>query len=368
MVPVLETSDLQVYGELFPGMPATDDQWFNRFLVTTWRGERVVDLTIKKNLSQFNRTAVRGGVFESLNVMMPGSRNPLVWLPQPFGIRQFDIHFDSHIVLTVGRFTHWSGDGSKFSQIGKAARECAEIQTASADIIICAAAAHEYVGIPLALEFAHLDILVDMQRSVAGGLRGILPEIWGLKPMSASTRALLRPQRLSEANLTTAKGVRKRAELDVQVSVKRIANLKQQEEQAWKKLEETRKRASEITKLLTNVSHGSMIKLRREEAKPHLKEDRLKQFEKNGKDKEAGAAQEELLLSRNNKLVAKIEKEEMWLIQHIRTLQNMQRMQRDAYEELVAALGHASQQISSSNHAPGGARQAGNGVEARPAA
>merc|ERR1719517_44767 len=54
-----------------------------------------------------------------------------------------------------------------------------------------------------------------------------------------------------QANLTTAKEARKRAELDAQLLANRIALLKQEEEKAWKKIEETRKRAQEITELRT---------------------------------------------------------------------------------------------------------------------
>merc|ERR1719352_1017915 len=50
-------------------------------------------------------------------------------------------------------------------------------------------------------------------------------------------------------NLTAAKESRKRAELDAQLLANRIALLKQEEEKAWKKIEETRKRAQEIMEL-----------------------------------------------------------------------------------------------------------------------
>merc|ERR1719169_40194 len=52
-----------------------------------------------------------------------------------------------------------------------------------------------------------------------------------------------------QANLTAAKESRKRAELDAQLLANRIALLKQEEEKAWKKIEETRKRAAEIVQL-----------------------------------------------------------------------------------------------------------------------
>lgn len=53
------------------------------------------------------------------------------------------------------------------------------------------------------------------------------------------------------SNLTGAKEARKRAELDAQLLANRIALLKQEEEKAWKKIDETRKRANEIVGLRT---------------------------------------------------------------------------------------------------------------------
>merc|ERR1711920_949774 len=82
-----------------------------------------------------------------------------------------------------------------------------------------------------------------------------------------------------------------------------------------------------------------------EDAKRKLEEDRLAQLDKFREDYEARTAQEEMLRARTDALVAKMEKEEMELIQR---LQNTQTVQKTAYEELEAALGHTSQQISSS--------------------
>merc|ERR550514_1077636 len=50
-------------------------------------------------------------------------------------------------------------------------------------------------------------------------------------------------------NLTGAKEARKRAELDAQLLANRIALLKQEEEKAWNKINETRRRANEIITL-----------------------------------------------------------------------------------------------------------------------
>merc|ERR1719394_1025027 len=94
-----------------------------------------------------------------------------------------------------------------------------------------------------------------------------------------------------------------------------------------------------------NMQRSNMIKMQKEEAKQKLEEDRLAQLEKFREDYEARAAQEELLRARTDALVAKMEKEEMELIQR---LQNTQTVQRNAYEQLEAALGQTSQQISTS--------------------
>merc|ERR1740123_2975644 len=224
-----------------------------------------------------------------------------------------------------------------------------------------------------------------------------------------------------------SKESRKRAELDAQLLANRIALLKQEEEKAWKKIEETRKRADEIMKLRaqneekfaakeqfykqkwesiraaqTHNAHSrekakavrdattrgvteartenaaqikqqsqqyllqkkeremterqmklersNMIKQSKEDAKRKAEEERLAQLEKSRDDYEARAAKEELLRARTDALVAKMEKEEMDLIQR---LQNTQTVQRNAYEELESALGHSSQQISKSGKGSG---------------
>jgi len=228
-----------------------------------------------------------------------------------------------------------------------------------------------------------------------------------------------------QSSLTSAKEARKRAELDAQLLANRIALLKQEEEKAWKKIEETQKRAAEITNLrkanedkfqakenfykekwesiraaqsnnrqtremakekreLTrtadfeqkhhnaqrvkeesqrilvqkkgreqaekqaNAERSLYLKQRKDDAKRRLEEDRLAQLEKFREDYEARTAQEELLRARTDALVAKMEKEEMELIQR---LQNTQTVQRNAYEELEQALQSGTQPHSASSRA-----------------
>merc|ERR1719352_988497 len=217
-------------------------------------------------------------------------------------------------------------------------------------------------------------------------------------------------------NLTAAKESRKRAELDAQLLANRIALLKQEEEKAWKKIEETRKRAGDITtlrgqneqkymakeqfykhkweairsaqshnaymrdqgrknkgevakahleskcasvrnaKLVSqdalmekkqreasersmNSQRTAYIKNQRDMAKSRMEQEKQARLLQYQQDYEARVAEEEMLRARTEALVAKMEKEEMELIQR---LQNTQTVQRSAYEELETALGSSS--------------------------
>jgi len=243
----------------------------------------------------------------------------------------------------------------------------------------------------------------------------------------------------SAVNLTASKEARKRAELDAQLLANRIALLKQEEEKAWKKINETTTRTQAIVALRVeneskfqakeqyykekwsairnaqsqngderaqararrdasgqallgakqanhastkqqsqqmlmakkeredgdrhaNAERSNYIKVKKEEAKRGLEMERLEKIEKFRADYDARTSQEEMLRARTDALVAKMEREEMELIQR---LQNTQTVQRNAYEELEAALGTTSQQISSG--AKGSGKGQGQG-QMRPAA
>merc|ERR1719323_3026723 len=105
------------------------------------------------------------------------------------------------------------------------------------------------------------------------------------------------------------------------------------------------KKEREAHERQANAERSAYLKARKDDAKRKLEEDRLAQLDKFREDYEARTAQEEMLRARTDALVARMEKEEMELITR---LQNTQTVQRNAYEELEAALGHTSHQISSS--------------------
>lgn len=80
----------------------------------------------------------------------------------------------------------------------------------------------------------------------------MIPSKVSMADLKAAAAAKIR------SNLTSAKEARKRAELDAQLLANRIALLKQEEEKAWKKIDETRKRAGEIVGLRT-VNEGKFM-------------------------------------------------------------------------------------------------------------
>jgi hypothetical protein len=74
------------------------------------------------------------------------------------------------------------------TKIGAARRECMEVAGASLHFFVCSSPAHEFFGwqYNLSIENAHLDlVIVQIQNSQE--LRGILPELWGMQPLSDET-------------------------------------------------------------------------------------------------------------------------------------------------------------------------------------
>merc|ERR1711920_1175907 len=146
-------------------------------------------------------------------------------------------------------------------------------------------------------------------------------------------------QAQNQQNRDKAKAVREATRCNLlDARADNAAETKQQSQQRL-----LQKKEREQAERDANMQRSNMIKMKKEEAKRRLEEDRLAQLEKFREDYEARAAQEELLRARTDALVAKMEKEEMGLIQR---LQNTQTVQRNAYEQLENALGQTSQQIS----------------------
>merc|ERR1712187_1024396 len=78
--------------------------------------------------------------------------------------------------------------------IGGANREVVMVACASVHLLIAASPAIEYFGAHsyLAVKYAHLDLVILEMRDRAS-LRGLLPELWGFRPLSNRTKAFMTP-------------------------------------------------------------------------------------------------------------------------------------------------------------------------------
>merc|ERR1712187_6510 len=161
-------------------------------------------------------------------------------------------------------------------------------------------------------------------------------------------------QAQNQQNRDQAKAVREATRCNLLDA--RAGNAAETKQQSQQRL--LQKKEREQAEREANMQRSNMIKMKKEEAKRKMEEDRLAQLDKFREDYEARTAQEELLRARTDSLVA-----EMELIQR---LQNTQTVQRNAYEELEAALGQTSQQISTSTRHMGAGAPSGGSRQGMP--
>eukprot|EP00930_Biecheleria_cincta_P097181 TRINITY_DN88900_c0_g1_i1.p1 TRINITY_DN88900_c0_g1~~TRINITY_DN88900_c0_g1_i1.p1 ORF type:complete len:1243 (-),score=126.99 TRINITY_DN88900_c0_g1_i1:171-3776(-) len=170
---MLETPDVIVAAAPFEG--AKKEQWIGRVVVMLPEtGEVFTQVDIKRDLLDFERSSEPEELETMTTLVSPNSVR---------GTPPFD-----------AQFTH---PGGLIMQYGKhkcqkeLCQEFAVIMSKSAKISIQSASAVEYYGEGAdALVHAHLDLMVfDMIDSHRFG--GLLPEMWGIKPMTNETAALL---------------------------------------------------------------------------------------------------------------------------------------------------------------------------------
>jgi hypothetical protein len=94
--------------------------------------------------------------------------------------------------------------------------------------------------------------------------------------------------------------MRKRAEEDARLLANRIALLKQEESKAWKKIEDTRKRAKEIME--TRARHLERARKKEEERRAKEEEEKLRQMQNRLQKQQQLQAKELAILSQKEKL------------------------------------------------------------------
>lgn len=184
LTPLLQSPHMHVHASARAGH--AEDQWIDRILITSPFGEPVLDVSIKQNLTHFNRAALVPNAFETLDVKMEWWRDGLLHIMPP-GDAQFN-HW-SGVSLGFGRIRH---HGQPLPGL-EPRREAVVVMSPSLKILILSSSAREYFLKPeksnLAMDYSHLDFEL-LELGDTSNLRGVLPELWGLIPHSEKTKSL----------------------------------------------------------------------------------------------------------------------------------------------------------------------------------
>jgi len=187
---LLRTPHIHMLGSTFPGEKG-DLQWFETFAVTRPDGRNLVKVCIKRN-ARLNRSAALPGLFETLDITLLDAPAPMRAIRAPtYGSRGGAVAWKDYGV----------GGGTVQFRIGRQPHEPPRIygkyfeylyvQTPDITFAICPAhAAVEYPSDPRkALKYSHLDLFI-FEMHDASIFTGILPELWGVIPLSEEVKAL----------------------------------------------------------------------------------------------------------------------------------------------------------------------------------
>jgi len=207
LVPLLTSPDMSLHGATFEGMGPWE-QWFDRMVIFSAQRDRWLQIGIKKDIWTFNRSQNAHDAFETLEVV---AGHGDIDDPQPGASADVPSNFDLPLgFLGVNITFRLASRHHKVptAMIGRARRECGDIMGETLHFLICSAPANEYFGWQrhLAIQFAHLDIVL-LEVLNPGDVDGLLPQLWGVKPLSDENAAYLdevAPQGASSANESTS--------------------------------------------------------------------------------------------------------------------------------------------------------------------
>lgn len=180
LMPLVKTPDVTIMASVFPG-PSPDQQWFDRFIIFTPSGEQVADVRLAPQVTnrsgQIRRCTVPGTLCQ-LEIFLSNSDAPAVTAKKHL----FDIY---GVKVGVGR--------QQVTQKvhGHPVIEFLAVETESITFIISAAhAGNEFPDdLQMQKKYTHLDwITLDMKDETTW--TGILPELWGVAPLSDAVAAM----------------------------------------------------------------------------------------------------------------------------------------------------------------------------------
>jgi hypothetical protein len=217
LTPILHTRHLSMLASTFTGSP--HEQWMDRIIVTNGDGFRLADIQIKKNIGDFNRSKSPPNAFETIDLTLGMSKTPLTEMPKDLdgGRKGYYSRMEVSVMTEkLNKVFNWLPWHVDQVHIGKARREAVIIQSPDARFIIISSPATEYYGDVsyLSVEYAHLDIhILDMKNRAS--IRGLLPELWGLKKMSNRTKEMTCPPWSKEASQFKSQTVDENGDADL---------------------------------------------------------------------------------------------------------------------------------------------------------
>jgi len=192
LVPLVKSPHMVLHASVFPGNPY--EQWFGRMVLTAPDESRFLEIKLKDDLEHFNMSKVPRGEFGTLDITMGyGSiSKPLAVSKVTRFDHKIPFHFLGQHILARRMQRHHN---IRFSTIGRMPRECLDMAGESVHLYICTSPADEYYGelSNLALRYAHLDLAIVEVKNY-DELTGVLPELWGTKPMSETTRSYVKKE------------------------------------------------------------------------------------------------------------------------------------------------------------------------------
>mmetsp|Transcript_107417 Transcript_107417/g.342248 ORF Transcript_107417/g.342248 Transcript_107417/m.342248 type:complete len:216 (+) Transcript_107417:138-785(+) len=177
LVQLLATSELSLLGSAFN---YGSEQWINHLVLRGPSGEPVVRVAIRTDIEAIRKGEVPDDQFSTLNITLDWLGGvPLRAIPTPdsFAYQWGNVVF---AFMRVPEF-----------YIGEAQVEMMVMEGVSARIVIMSVAGPNSEGeeAHLAARHAHLDFVLHLKEKAT--CEGILPEIWGLRPFSNATLAML---------------------------------------------------------------------------------------------------------------------------------------------------------------------------------
>lgn len=192
LVNLLSTPGSVIRGSVFEGHGPWE-QWFNRIVITTPADDRFLEIKMKDNLLDRNYTRVPRNIFKTLDVTL--GIGPYA---EPLGTSKIDSY---HIPIPESllgyqvAFRPMKRNFHHIQSVGRFPRECVDLAGIDVHFYICSSLATEYYGHQhhLALKFAHLDMAFVESR--LSSLTGLLPELWGVQPMSEASKKFVKEEK-----------------------------------------------------------------------------------------------------------------------------------------------------------------------------